>query len=131
MSARGIATVLAALAATVLLLFGPGYLAKQEVTEDPSGKVIAQGFKLLEATTPGLKLDKKNSRRGGIPRSGGGRAVFECAKGTVNGQPSGWFCIGLTPDGRAGAALWAAPKPNTENAQFFIGDVQTMTRPPE
>lgn len=129
MSARGFATIVAAFGVIAALLFVPGYFAKREVTDDPSAKVIAQGYKLLEATVQGLKVDRKSTRDGGVARAGGGQAVFQCARATISGTPSGWVCIGLTADGRAGAAIWSAPEPNTDNAQFFVGNLEALTRP--
>lgn len=129
MTARGVAVVLAAFATTLALLFVPGYLAKREVTDTSSQKVFDQGYKLLLSNVAGLAVDRRTKRDGGLPRAGGGRSVYQCLRATIEKRPAGWVCIGLTADGRAGAAAWSAPKPNTENARFFVGNLESLTRP--
>jgi hypothetical protein len=129
MTARSVAVVVAAFAATLALLFVPGYLAKREVTDTSSQKVFDQGYKLLLGNVPGLAVDRRTKHDGALPRAGGGRSVYQCLRATIEKRPAGWVCIGLTADGRAGAAAWSAPKPNTEKAQYFVGNLESLTRP--
>ena len=118
MSARFVARVVLAFAAIALLLFGPGYIAKENVTDDPGPKVIARAYDLLEATVPNLELDRKQTVDGGLPRGGGGRTAFQCARILEGAQ--GWACVALKADGREGAAIWVAPKPNVDGARFLV-----------
>lgn len=118
---------LLAVAAIVALIAVPAYATYRQVTEDASGKAYATAYKLVEATQQGVKIDRSQRRDGTITREGGGTTAYQCAR--LVGGSGGWVCVGLSADGRSGAALWFAPKPNLEGAQFLIGSEDALTNP--
>jgi hypothetical protein len=129
MSRPGPIAAVLSLVAIVAALWVPAYFTKADVTEDPSGKVLEAGYKLYEANIPNFKVSRKEVVDGGVPREGGGRTPFQCAKIVSGGV--GWFCFALSPDGRSAIAAWTSPSPNEKNATFVSGKPEFLTRPDE
>jgi hypothetical protein len=116
-----------ALVAILAILWVPAYVTKSKVTDDPSAQILDSAYKIYEANLPNFKVDRKKKVTDSVPREGGGRTEFTCARILKGG--TGWICFALSADNRGIIAGWTAPKPNLDNATFLIGKPSFLSRP--